>query len=94
MTDRAALVCVWLSACASGAGGSTVDVVTEDAVAVDATPDAVPHDAPMCPRPMPLRRAACSTRDQVCVYSCGIVFRCTSIGWDNAFDVDAGPPCP
>jgi len=51
-------------------------------------------DAPACPSPQPTRRSSCTTLDQICIYPCGVVLRCTKDGWDNDFTVDGGPPCP
>lgn len=51
-------------------------------------------DAPTCPNLLPSRLEPCPALGQVCLYTCGTAFVCTTKGWDYDLTIDAGPPCP
>jgi hypothetical protein len=76
--------CTWSFSCPPGSDAGSEAGEHSDAAS----------DAPACPTMRPTRLSACTTLDQVCFYSCGVVLRCTSKGWDDDFTVDGGPPCP
>ena len=94
----ATLTCARVASGTCGWGFSCPDVdAATDApadAAVDVTDAADATDAPACPTLKPTRLSKCDVPDQVCVYACGSVLRCTSKGWDDDFTVDGGPPCP
>ena len=88
-------------ACGWGFQCPDVDAATDAPpdLGVDAPGDSPPDaadgaDAPACPTLKPTRLSKCDMLDQVCIYACGSVLRCTSKGWDDDFTVDGGPPCP
>lgn len=95
---NAAGKCAWKTWGCSDSGDASDAADAGDAIGASDAGDAGDArdaaDAPACPTLMPTRLSKCDSLDQLCIYACGTVLRCTAKGWDDDFTVDGGPPCP